>query len=600
MKKLKFMLAAATAIGLASALHADPPQYAGSTDFEDYEIGAVTSATDSAFFHLPATAEEGDYQIVSGTPDIDRPSNLPSWFTRGRNQVLQLEGGTDPLERYALRNATPVDLSANDVYVTATSGDKLMIYLQQVTNALGEVSTNLVAKAGYLTGGEPAAGGRDYKLKVYDGTEDGKQINAGAWYRLTVKAIKDVSGGDGVMGFRVYIDGHECGADAAPYEAGDQYSDDVFQDNTYYEDIVDRKRILISLLGPMALDSPNLKLTSVGFAGSGYVDDLVFTTLDPAVTYLSFTLAFDNSTGAFDAGVNYTLNGQGTPAPVTGQEIYCGIGTNVVVTYATSSAYTYSWSGVELIGTGNDTFTPADGATYTLSASATSVDYTFAFTGEHVNGVIYTVGEGMVVVTNKGETVPANSTLTVMGFVLDPWYVIASDSAVTNGSEFVISADNMSFAVTAVNTETGTVPAGTTLADVGIDGDATGLTDADLNDVAKWAYACVGTDAASIATVNEMRFSTAGEPTNLTAEAYLLNTNVNAEAVAQAKAEFAFTSFDPANPPEASDFDAKGYNGTVTIQGRESLSTGNWIDLPIVGIYPKFYRAILTKPVPTP
>ena len=620
MKKLKFMLAAATAIGLASALQAsspvaDEPQFMGSTDFEDYSLGAVTAATDSVYFHLPDSAEEGDYQIVeSAAPSVNRPNNLPSWFDRGRNQILQLEGGTDPLERYIAGNSL-VDLTAGSVYVdtlvqftvtplgdtvTAQSGDKLMVYLQVSTNALGEASTNLMAKAGALSAGETVAGGKDYVLTVGSGTE----INAGQWYRLTVKAIKDVSGGQGVLGFRVFVDGDECVANAAPFDPADASSEEVFGNasDDDYDDIVTYKTILISILGPQA-NADNLKLQSVGFAGSGLVDDLVFTTLDPEVTFLTFTLAWNaNGTQAFDTAPTYTCGELSGEVAAAGTTVWCPSGTNVVVTYAfDGDAYNYAWDNIDLVCDGSDEFTPVAGTTYTLSATgATSLEFTFAFTGDHVNGVIYTVGEGMVVVTNKGETVPANSTLTVMGFVLDPWYVVASDSAVTNGSEFVISADNMSFAVTAVAASSDDLPDTATLADVGVDAATTGLDDADLQNVAKWANTYAGGGVGSVATVNEMRFDANGVPLNMTSEAYLLNTNATAEAVAQAKAEFAFTSFDPANPPTAADFDSKGYNGTVTIQGKETLSAASWTDLPIFGIYPKFFRAILTKPVPTP
>ena len=622
MKKLKFMLAAATAIGLASALQAgtpvaDEPQFMGSTDFEDYSLGAVTAATDSIYFALPASAEEGDYQIVeSAAPSVNRPNNLPSWFDRGRNQILQLEGGTDPLER-KIAGAGLVDLTAAPVYVdtlvqftvtpvgdtvTAQSGDKLMVYLQVTTNALGEASTNLMAKAGYLNGGSTVAGGKDYVLTVGSGTE----INAGEWHRLTVKAIKDVSGavnaGEGCLGFTIAVDGEDCTADSGPFLDTDTTSQDAFQDDKYFDDIADGK-VLISILAFSGVENDQ-KLQSVGFAGSGLVDDLVFTTLDPEVTFLTFTLAWSGA-AAFAQGVNYTCGELSGEVAEAGTTVWCPSGTNIVVTYTyNSSAYNYAWTvtGDGASATtpdGDDTIVPVAGGTATLSASAavTTVDFTFAGnTG--VNGVIYTTGDGSPLYTNLMTTtsVNAGTVLYIEGFVFDPWYVTASDSDVKAGDQITISVTT-NITVTAVSTETGTIPSGTTLADVGISS-ATGLVDADLDKVAKWAYACVGSDAESIATVNTMSFVD-GVPQNTVSEAYLLNTNATAEAVAQAKAEFAFTSFDPANPPTAADFDSKGYNGTVTIKKAISLSSGGvWFDdddpNPPVGIV-HFYKAILTK-----
>ena len=618
MKKLKFMLAAATAIGLASALQADDPQLAGSTDFEGYEIGVVTAATDSAYFQLPKSAEEGDYQIVAGNPNITRPNNLPSWFANTTPaKVLQLEGGTDPLERYAKTGGGLVDLTVASVYVdtlvqfTVTPAgdtvvpsngvDKLMIYLKE---DLENGKTNLVVKGGYFAENASDVVAKDYTLNA------GKDIKPGTWYRLTVRAMANLADPAEATfaGFTVSIDGTVCTLDdyaVAQAEEPDEGENGlVYPFNTLSFDSESYK-LLAGKKAVLSLVKNGTTLKSVGFAGSGLVDDLVITTLDPEETFLSFTLAFDSTApdGAYGTAVSYTcggLSGDVDAASSGGTTIWFASGNDndIVVKYTASAAYNYTWTksdGVSVVqNAGTDTITPVNGGSATLSASPAVTSISFTFTGANVTGVAYTIGSGSEVVTNMGGSVAANEVLHVRGVVCAPWYIVASESAVKADVNLTVTSANHEFEVTADSTADGTVPSGTTLAAVGVDATATGLDDNEqtVGKVAKWSTTFA---EGSVATVNEMRFdTTTGEATNLTAEAYLLNTNATAEAVAQAKADFKFTSFDPTITPTADDFASKGYNGNVTIQGKAALSDADWNNLS-GSFTPHFFRAILTK-----
>ena len=88
--------------------------------------------------------------------------------------------------------------------------------------------------------------------------------------------------------------------------------------------------------------------------------------------------------------------------------------------------------------------------------------------------------------------------------------------------------------------------------------------------------------------VGKVAFESAGD---IKLDAFLLNCANADAAIATAKAEFKFTAFDPEKLPTASDFDAKGYNGVVTIEGRASLDSGDWAAAK-TGDH--FFRAILS------
>ena len=110
-------------------------------------------------------------------------------------------------------------------------------------------------------------------------------------------------------------------------------------------------------------------------------------------------------------------------------------------------------------------------------------------------------------------------------------------------------------------------------------------TTAELRKLSKWAKAN-GIPYAG-ADVNAMSFDANGNPENAFSTAYLLNCATG--AVEAAKAAFRFTEFTPETVPS---IDGSGFNGTVTIQGADSLAD-SW-EAPAKTDH-HFFRAILTR-----
>jgi len=223
MKTLKFMLAAATAIGISSAAQAVQNKEA-STGFEKLAIGDKVptgvydnDANKSYFYYAGETAEDNESEIVAFVDNdvaVARPTGV-SLFSgadaTARANALQVSTGTDPLLRTfkQLSNGAPqagetftattyIDTlvqftvtPSNDT-VTAGTDDKLMIYLREVAPVFGEDgsvttkgTTNLVVKAGYLKS-DFTVEAKEFALNA--------DVKPGTWYRLTVEAIPGVLG----------------------------------------------------------------------------------------------------------------------------------------------------------------------------------------------------------------------------------------------------------------------------------------------------------------------------------------------------------------------------------------------------------------------
>ena len=326
MKTLKFMLAAATAIGLASATQAD--QY-NTTGFEKLTAGdPVTTGVEdnrdgySYFYYAGSEAADNESVIAAGTPDIARPRGV-STVDATRNNILQVSTGTDPLLRtyQGFMGSSPVAATAlaSDVYVdtlvqftvtpytdTVTPGDsdKLMIYLKEsvITNEFGEItsaSTNLVVIGGYMVDDgvfEP----KEYKIT-------GVNIEPNTWHRLTVKVIANYGALEDYYhpAFLIYLDGvsDPCVLDDLAIAEAETDTGYVapFDDDSLTLTELDEKNLVFSL----KCDSQTAAtLQGVGFAGEGKVDDIVFSDLNPFATVFDFTfVAWDEKVTA----VSYTV-----------------------------------------------------------------------------------------------------------------------------------------------------------------------------------------------------------------------------------------------------------------------------------------------------
>ena len=73
--------------------------------------------------------------------------------------------------------------------------------------------------------------------------------------------------------------------------------------------------------------------------------------------------------------------------------------------------------------------------------------------------------------------------------------------------------------------------------------------------------------------------------------AKFFNCDNTAAAIAAARAEFKFTSFDPDNLPTPDAFAGRGYNGVVRIKGCRDLASDSWGPAEDGDC---FFRAVLT------
>lgn len=336
MKTLKFMLAAATAIGIASVASA-AQKTGASTGFEKLKQGDkvftgvrdnVVNDTDldSYFCYVGANADDNESEIVAFT-DNATPVTRPTGFTKfygadatSRANALQVSTGTDPL----LRTFKPVKDVANSVpqdgeeFTTSTyidtlvqftvtpssdtvkpgNNDKLMIYLKETAETdsegipTGIIETNLVVKAGYLKDDHTVTP-TEFILYNTEGNTEGSntKVKPGVWYRLTVEAIPAVLEADiasGAIGFRIKLDNK-----LLQTESGSTYDETIVDElagNDKVGDGIVEGQVFFSLLTGVA---DTCTLQAVGFAGEGLVDDLVVTDVNPEVRTVNFTLAYD-------------------------------------------------------------------------------------------------------------------------------------------------------------------------------------------------------------------------------------------------------------------------------------------------------------------
>ena len=285
MKTLKFMLAAATAIGLTTASQAGV--FPGSTNFEDLNAGAVTI---SGFFQFDGAEGDNESEIIGESVSFAGACGRPYTYAgTADSKYLKVSTGEAPLlcklnsasEGQAVGSGIYIDTlvqftvtpSTDDV--TTNAADKLLIYLKE--NGAG--STNLYVKAAkYVAAYEEDGDEYPEVLEPHDVMVTNSVV-AGEWYRLTVESsvVKDDNDAD-LLIFKIKLNGNPLsilsvdGGNADPLY-GESY--DVF---------------------PSLLGRASTRLVSVGFAGEGCVDDLAMTTVNPFNPTIDFTLTLGSST----------------------------------------------------------------------------------------------------------------------------------------------------------------------------------------------------------------------------------------------------------------------------------------------------------------
>ena len=203
---------------------------------------------------------------------------IPASYDKSRgDNYLKLEGA--PLiSRYAKAGGGTVEMTSEGVYIdtlvqftvsedtqdqTTEDGDKLCIWVN-VDSETG--ATNLMVKAGYISDdtGEhiaPTAYTTDYS---FGGDDNG-------WHRLTVKAINGIDEFGVLTGFVIYVDGVAV-----------KTSMSVMCDEFAAFSPLAVEGAFPSLI--YSLSSGGGTLESIGFKGSGSIDNVQFTTENPLPT----------------------------------------------------------------------------------------------------------------------------------------------------------------------------------------------------------------------------------------------------------------------------------------------------------------------------
>ena len=383
MKKLLF----ASALCATAALFADVNSYTG---FESFPTDGTTplggnndqgEQSSPIYFVYEADNQSEDASTVKAFGvDENLPAfsysalcGVPNFFKadQANNRYLDLstEGGTLWRNLYADGSTTAWDYGQDgaiyfDTMVqftptedgdtpNVTSDDKLAIWL----NVDEDGHTNLCAWAAvYNT--DNTAYATNFILQT------ASPVEAGQWYRLTVEAIADVAGGEGVPGFKIYLDGQLLGSDkqAVTWEVGMEPSSDP----EFLKDVVTNKVVFCAL--PVVGGSTDALISSVGFKGSGKLDDLTFGQEVPDFlvgggSSIDFTLTWDANVSA----VSYTIAGTTTSIDdLTSGTTTIQVEPNTVVTVAATPAAWYTVS-----GTGDVTVDAAKTQAITTALAAT-------------------------------------------------------------------------------------------------------------------------------------------------------------------------------------------------------------------------------------
>ena len=380
MKKLMF----AAAIAASAAAFADPINAVAFENGGDYNPNGANS-----YFYF---AGESDSSVVSNDATTASTTKRTEWFKNANNAnylTLDTEGGTlwrslDTITSTTVGEDTTYGLGAarevaatgtyldtlvqftvtEDEAPSTTADDKLAIWLGVSTNAQGEVTgTNLMVRAKAWSWP-----GTMYSEPV-DFVIADSPVEAGVWYRLTVKAVQSVvDPGQMILpAFQIYIDGTAVAATTpqistelqALFTQGDGTSSLWLQGMA---ELASANKLFPTLAQDPS-DLTDVTLQGVGFQGTGAVDEIVWTEDNPipAASTVAFTLTW---TAGQVESVSYTIDGTTTSvADLTSGTTTVDVGAGTVVTVAATPAAWYTVSA----GTGD--VTVADTMTQTITTA---------------------------------------------------------------------------------------------------------------------------------------------------------------------------------------------------------------------------------------
>lgn len=283
MKKLTFALACASTFALFAAI--DVPK----ADFENYteETGwtvanKVEPGSQSTYWLYEGASGSDDGSTVKAYGDENLAAPTTGDAAGDKYLELSTEGGTlwrslaevKQMENGSatLGDAHTID-SEKGLYIDTmvqftptedggapdtTGDDKLAIWLN--VGLSGEVPvTNLMVKASVVDD-------QGTRTPTTFTLTNAGAVKAGEWYRLTVKAIGDITETDDVPGFQVFLDGTLMVADKMTVT--EEYAELLGNDD------INSKTVFASL-------SSAATLQAVGFKGSGALDNLAISEKDP-------------------------------------------------------------------------------------------------------------------------------------------------------------------------------------------------------------------------------------------------------------------------------------------------------------------------------
>lgn len=383
MKKLMFGLACAAAVCAMADNSVGFEEYIGAKNFVGAHDDMGYNTGDMYFAYRSASgSQDGSmvkaYNVGENLPTFNYGKKRPNAFVGAQNDwylELSTEGGTlwrgfevtddfDETGDRQLGSAVSLtDVEANDanVYVdtlvqfTPTEdgkapavdpADQMAIWLNVDSSNPEAPVTNLCILAATV---DKSLTGVARTFTVPNKAQDAAGIDVvpGQWYRLTVKTYADLTAGECIPGFQLYIDGKLVKTDTQCI------SDDLIEVLEMYDEVgipVDQIKAgsafaslwTLGLEGSGSPESPMFQ--GVGFKGSGAIDDLSLTTKVPnifeATGSVDFTLTWDANVSA----VSYTI-GSDTftiEALTTGSMTVEGVDLDTVVTVAATAKDWYA------------------------------------------------------------------------------------------------------------------------------------------------------------------------------------------------------------------------------------------------------------------
>ena len=369
MKKLLFAIAGAASF---AALAADPEVRTGDIDvlgFENFDLtletvtGAVVDRTDSGVEGTSKWSCSGDdASLVKpyGGDNATAPSITEPAPFAGETNTKYLALDTNGSELQRAIPAAGQTVAADGTYVdtlvqftpsesaptsTDLDGAKLAIWLGVDSE---HNTTNLMVAGAYYMMTDPQDESTLTFTTSTNYTLSGTYV-PGTWYRLTIKAISSLANGavgQYLPGFVVSIDGQTLSIAGS---ATDSPAYTILTEGGLVtganKDLLDDNQFIPALGVSDTTVVPTL--TSVGFKGTGALDDFVVTTVAPDFTpaAISLTLTW---TPAEVTGVSYVLESD----PATTNVVTSGtavlipaaaIGTNVTLIATFESGYEFDY-----------------------------------------------------------------------------------------------------------------------------------------------------------------------------------------------------------------------------------------------------------------